>query len=59
MLDTRKMIRRTLIAPLLVLAPAAALAQVDTSGWECEYCPFDDGYRAKISAGATKGRAPS
>ena len=53
MLNTQRKTRRTLIAPLLALAPAAALAQVDTSGWACEYCPFDDGYRATISAGAT------
>ena len=32
--------------------PVAALAQVDTSEWQCEYCPFEDGYRAEIDAGA-------
>ncbi|HEY5624193.1 MAG TPA: MtrB/PioB family decaheme-associated outer membrane protein, partial [Gammaproteobacteria bacterium] len=28
-------------------------AQVDTSEWQCEYCPFVDGYDADIEAGAT------
>lgn len=41
----------TLIASAL-LTPIAALAQVDTSDWNCEYCPFEDGYRAEIGAGA-------
>ena len=43
--------RRALIA--LLLTPAFAQAQVDTSDWACESCPFDEGYRAKIEAGAT------
>ena len=41
---------RAAIAATLLL-PAAALAQVDTSEWKCEYCPFDDGYRADVDAG--------
>ena len=53
MLKTRKHTRRMLVAPLALLAPAAAMAQVDTSDWQCESCPFDEGYRAEISAGAT------
>ena len=44
---------RTLIAPLVLLAPAISLAQVDTSDWKCESCPFDQGYRAEVDAGAT------
>jgi len=36
----------------VLLAPAAALAQVDTSDWNCEYCPFEDGYSAEYEAGA-------
>jgi len=35
-----------------LLTPAAAMAQVDTSEWKCEYCPFEDGYRAEYEAGA-------
>ena len=35
-----------------LLTPVAALAQVDTSEWQCEYCPFEDGYSAEIDAGA-------
>jgi MtrB/PioB family decaheme-associated outer membrane protein len=38
---------------VLLLAPGLALAQVDTSEWLCEACPFDDGYRGNIEAGAT------
>ena len=45
--------RRALIAPWVLLAPAVSLAQVDTSDWECESCPFDQGYRAEVSVGAT------
>ena len=36
----------------ILLAPAAAMAQVDTSDWNCEYCPFDEGYRADVEVGA-------
>jgi len=35
-----------------LLLPAGAQAQVDTSEWLCEYCPFEDGYRAEVDAGA-------
>jgi len=35
-----------------ILVPLASLAQVDTSNWKCEYCPFDEGYRANVDAGA-------
>ena len=43
----------TVAAPLALLAPAVSLAQVDTSDWACESCPFDQGYRAEIDAGAS------
>ncbi len=42
--------RRTMIA--LALLPAVGMAQVDTSDWACESCPFDEGYRASIDVGA-------
>ncbi|MDJ0794038.1 MAG: MtrB/PioB family decaheme-associated outer membrane protein [Woeseiaceae bacterium] len=42
--------RRTLIA--LALVPALGAAEVDTSDWACESCPFDDGYRANVDVGA-------
>ncbi len=48
-----KRFSRNLIAPLVLLTPAIALAQVDTSDWKCESCPFEQGYRADIDAGAT------
>jgi MtrB/PioB family decaheme-associated outer membrane protein len=41
---------RTAIAATLMM-PITALAQVDTSEWNCEYCPFEDGYRAEVDAG--------
>jgi MtrB/PioB family decaheme-associated outer membrane protein len=44
---------RVLAVPSVLLAPAIGYAQVDTSNWECESCPFDQGYRAEIEAGAT------
>ncbi len=44
---------RTLITPLVLLAPAISLAQVDTSDWACESCPFDQGYRAEVDVGVT------
>ena len=53
MLNTSKQTRRMLVAPLALLASAAAMAQVDTSEWACESCPFDAGYRAETTAGAT------
>jgi MtrB/PioB family decaheme-associated outer membrane protein len=39
------------IALLILYAPPAA-AQADTSAWECKYCPFPDGYKAEVEAGA-------
>jgi len=35
------------------LTSPAAMAQVDTSDWTCQYCPFDEAYRAEHTAGAT------
>jgi MtrB/PioB family decaheme-associated outer membrane protein len=34
------------------MTPFTALAQVDTSEWKCEYCPFEEGYSASVDAGA-------
>ena len=45
--------RHKVVAPLLLLAPTVSFAQVDTSEWACESCPFDQGYRAEVAAGAT------
>jgi MtrB/PioB family decaheme-associated outer membrane protein len=45
---------RILITLIAVLgAPTLSFAQVDTSEWLCESCPFDEGYRASYEAGAT------
>jgi MtrB/PioB family decaheme-associated outer membrane protein len=35
-----------------LVAPGLSHAQVDTSEWLCEYCPFDSGYRADVEVGA-------
>ena len=43
----------TTAAAAALLAPAAAMAQVDTSDWNCEYCPFEDGYRADYGVGGS------
>jgi MtrB/PioB family decaheme-associated outer membrane protein len=53
MLNRTMKSRRLLAVPLVLLGPAISYAQVDTSEWECESCPFDQGYRAAIEVGAT------
>ena len=53
MFNRKRSIRRVLVAPLALAIPALTLAEVDTSEWACEACPFDQGYRAEVSAGAT------
>ncbi len=53
MLNRNMKSRRILPAALVLLAPTIGYAQVDTSNWECESCPFDQGYRAEIEVGAT------
>ncbi|MCG8370976.1 MAG: MtrB/PioB family outer membrane beta-barrel protein, partial [Proteobacteria bacterium] len=50
---TKKTTKPGRIPLALLLAPAISWAQVDTSDWACESCPFDAGYRATIDAGAT------
>jgi MtrB/PioB family decaheme-associated outer membrane protein len=53
MLTPEKRLLRTLaIAPLL-LGSGIAQAEVDTSDWLCESCPFEDGYRAVVDGGIT------
>lgn len=44
---------RSLLVTLGVLLPGMTLAQVDTSEWLCESCPFAEGYRANFEVGAT------
>ena len=41
----------TVTGPFKNLAQSA-VAQVDTSEWECQYCPFPEGYSAEVAAGA-------
>jgi MtrB/PioB family decaheme-associated outer membrane protein len=38
---------------LTVCLPVVTTAQVDTSQWKCELCPFEDGYKADLDIGAT------
>lgn len=40
------------IAAFALYSMPHATAQVDTSGWNCEYCPFPSGYDADVDAGA-------
>jgi len=42
-----------LLTTLSILLPGIAMADVDTSEWLCEFCPFEDGYRGSYDAGAT------
>jgi len=39
------------IAALTIYSPQA-VAQADTSNWQCQYCPFPEGYNAEVEAGA-------
>jgi len=52
---TRKRTDKILLifAVAAVSVPGLGVAQVDTSDWLCESCPFEDGYRADYEAGAT------
>ena len=40
------------IAFALSVTPAIS-TEVDTSAWECEFCPFESGHRADYELGAT------
>jgi len=40
------------IAAILLVSPALS-AEVDTSDWVCEFCPFESGHRADYEVGAT------
>ncbi len=42
-----------LVAAPIVLLPGLVNAQVDTSDWLCESCPFDEGARGHYEVGAT------
>jgi len=41
------------ILPAVMLAAAELPPKPDTSSWVCEFCPFADGHRASIDAGAS------
>ncbi len=49
----KREIRTIIPLAVLGLASGASAADVDTSEWLCEACPFEDGYRAEVDAGAT------
>jgi len=36
-----------------VMSSPHAAAQVDTSDWQCQYCPFPSGYDAEVDVGAS------
>ncbi|MGB5244994.1 MAG: MtrB/PioB family decaheme-associated outer membrane protein [Woeseia sp.] len=42
----------TVCATSLLVFSAASAQRVDTSDWTCEFCPFEEGYRADVSVGA-------
>ena len=50
------MMKRNLMLTLFIgaatLTSAAHGQAVDTSEWACEYCPFEEGYRADFEVGA-------
>lgn len=37
---------------VLLLIPLCGFAQLDTSEWQCQFCPFEEGYSADVTAGA-------
>ncbi len=49
----RRQINTLAAAVAATLVSPAALAQVDTSDWNCEYCPFEKDYRAEYSIGVS------
>lgn len=48
-------VRSALIAAAntLLAVPAAVAQAVDTSAWECKFCPFESGYRGDYELGAS------
>ena len=44
---------RLVLSFVALLAAPAVNAQADTSGWACEFCPFEQGHRTEYSVGAT------
>jgi len=51
--QNRKTLAILATATATLVAPGLSHAQVDTSEWLCQYCPFDSGYRADVEFGAT------
>ncbi len=49
----KQQMTRSLLMTVALLGSGLAMAQVDTSEWLCESCPFEDGYRADYDVGAT------
>ncbi len=41
------------IATFALFSAPGASAQADTSGWQCQFCPFPKEYRAEVEVGAT------
>jgi len=42
----------TIVSSALI-APVAETAPPDTSGWKCQFCPFESGYQANVEAGGS------
>jgi MtrB/PioB family decaheme-associated outer membrane protein len=41
------------LATAVLFSATPAFAQVDTSGWQCQFCPFPKEYQAEVEVGAT------
>lgn len=52
LLANRTSITYVVIAAVLLASPALS-AEVDTSSWKCEFCPFESGHRADYEVGAS------
>jgi len=42
----------TIVSSMLI-APVAETAPPDTSGWACQFCPFESGYEANVTVGGS------
>jgi hypothetical protein len=48
-----KVIAMLAILSSALMAAVAKAAPPDTSSWNCQFCPFESGYQAKVSAGGS------
>jgi len=48
-----KAIAMLAILSSMFIAAVAKTAPPDTSGWNCQFCPFESGYQANVTAGGS------